>query len=205
MANDSTISGNGGVLRIEGPRLGQVREIVGLLDDLEHAYNNLYVFESLVGSIEKDRKPFGYGSSTPKFSLVPKSRVAGFVLPADKLKLHRIEFRSPGFWEFLGSLNPLEVLRKWSADRHERRKDVAYRELHEAERMRLENEKLKTEVVQDRIRLFEQAGVPKEKIREALSRYLVEPLSRLERHQDAGLLGGAEIIHPNDQDRDQPS
>ena len=30
---------------------------------------------------------------------------------------------SPGFWEFLGSLNPLEVIRRYLNDRHERAKD----------------------------------------------------------------------------------
>src|SRR5262245_38894272 len=125
--------GMGGVLRIEGPRLGQVREIVGMLDDIEYAYNNIYVFESMVAEIKNDRVSYGWRSAAPKFALISKSRVAGFVLPEHKLQLHRIEFRSPGFWEFLGSLNPLEVLRKWASDRHERRKDLAYREFHETE------------------------------------------------------------------------
>jgi hypothetical protein len=204
MATDQTTSENARVLRIDGPRLGQVREVVDLLDDLEHAYNSLYVFESLVDRIQEEKKPYGWGSRAPKFGLVPRSRVAGFVLPADKLKLYRIEFRSPGFWEFLGSLSPLEVLRKWASDRHERRKDFIYREQYEAERMRLENENLKTEVVQDRVRLLEQAGVPQEKIREALTRYLVEPLGRLERHQDAGMLGTAELVR-RDEDNREPS
>ena len=190
MPNEFSTTGSRGILRVEGPRLGQVGEVVNLLEDLEHAYNNLYVFESLVASVQKPSSFF----EVSKFRLVAKSKVSGFVLPVDKLTLHRIEFRSPGFWEFLGSLNPLEVLRKWAADRHERRKDRQYRERLEAEKMRYENEKLKLEVVRDHIELLRNAGVPEEKIREALAQYVVEPLTRLERHQEAGLLGGAEIL-----------
>ena len=121
-----------------------------------------------------------------------------------KMTFYRVEFTSPGFWKFLGALNPLETVRKWCADRHERRKDIDYREAHEAEKMRLDNEKLKTEVVQGRIRTLEQAGVPKDKIREALARYLVEPLTRLQRHQDAGLVGGAETVRLDDDGKDGP-
>jgi hypothetical protein len=191
-----------GMLLVEGPRLGRVREVVDLLNDIEHAYNNFYVFDSLVNSIEKAESSYIYSRRTPKFSLVAKSKVASFVLPEDKLRLHRIEFNSPGFWEFMGALNPLEVMRKWVADNHERRKDRDYRESLEADRLYLENEKLKTEVVRDRVALLRENGVPEEKIREALTQYIVEPLTRLERHQDAGMIGGARLSSVNSGQQD---
>jgi len=192
-------------LRIQAPRLGQVREVIEFFEDLENAYNNLYVFDSLVASVESESNGYRYGGSVPKFSLVARGKVDGYLLPQDRLSLNRIQFQSPGFWEFLGALNPLEVLRKWSSDRHERKKDAEYRQVHEAERMRLENEKLKTEVACDRIRLLEQAGVPKDKIREAINQYLVEPLTKLERHQDAGLVEDAEIVDLDERDLHDPS
>ena len=71
--------------------------------------------------------------------------------------------------------------------------------------MRLENEKLKTEVVRGRIQLLEQTGVPEEKIREALTQYLVEPLTRLEHHQDAGLIEGAEFVSGDDNNNPERS
>ena len=198
---DEAMSEGEGLLRVEGPRLGHVHEVVDLLNDFEHAYNNFYVFESLVNSTEKPESAYIYSRRTPKFSLVAKSKVASFVLPEDKLRLHRIEFNSPGFWEFMGALNPLEVMRKWVADHHERRKDRDYRESLEAERLYLENEKLKTEVVRDQVALLRENGVPEEKIREALTQYIVEPLTRLERHQDAGMIGGARLssVTPGEQ------
>ncbi|AKN60029.1 hypothetical protein WB44_01575 [Synechococcus sp. WH 8020] len=101
----------------------------------------------------------------------------------------------------MGALNPLEVIRKWVADHHERRKDRNYRESLEAEKLYLENEKLKTEVVRDKLALLRENGVPDEKIREALSQYIFEPLTRLERHQDAGMIGGARLssVTPGEQ------
>ena len=184
---------NEGLLRVEGLRLGCIHEIVDFLDDFEHAYNNFYAFSSLVSSFEKTDSVYVYRRSSTKFSLIAKSKVASFVLPEDKLRLHRIEFNSPGFWEFVGALNPLEVMRKWVADNHERRKDRGYRESLEAERLYLENEKLKTDVVRDQIALLRENGVAEEKIREALAQYIIEPLNRLERHQNAGLIGGAQL------------
>ena len=82
-------------------------------------------------------------------------------------------------------------MQKWFADHHERRKDRDYRESLEAEKLYLKNQKLKTEVVRDQVALLRENGVPEEKIRETMHRYINEPLIRLERHQDAGMIGGA--------------
>ena len=50
------------------------------------------------------------------------------VSPSERLIVARVELASPGFWEFLGLLNPLEVTRKYLEDRHRRRQDREYRE-----------------------------------------------------------------------------
>ncbi len=100
---------------------------------------------------------------------------------------------SPGFWEFAGSLNPLETLRKYLSDRHERSKDRKYREAAEAERMRLENERLKIEVVKEQVEVLRKAGVAEDRIRQALTRHLVEPLGQVDRFQDVGMIESAEL------------
>jgi hypothetical protein len=122
---------------------------------------------------------------------VPKSKVETYLLPEEKLRIHRIEFNSPGFWEFLGAINPLEIMRKWVSDSHERGKDYRYRESLEEERMALENDRLKTQVVREKLSVLKEAGVPEEQIRAALSQYIIEPLTRLEKLQDSGFIGGA--------------
>jgi len=188
------------VIRINAERLDEVRGVITYLHDVETAYNNLYVFHLLVDEVEKAYQPSGQSwerrtKRTPSLRTVSKAKVRGIVLPEDTLWLHRINIESPGFWEFLGALNPLETLRKYLADRHERIKDKQYRNQLEAEKMRLEVERLKTEVAKDRIDLLREVGVPEEKIRDALTRHLVEPLSVIDRHQDAGLILGAEIVN----------
>lgn len=61
-------------------------------------------------------------------ALKPLKNLEGLVLPDDKLRLRSVVIQSPGFWEFLGALNPLETLRKYVNDRHEQRKDREYKE-----------------------------------------------------------------------------
>lgn len=108
--------------------------------------------------------------------------------------MRAVVFQSPGSWDFLGALNPLETLRKYVQDRHERRRDRTYREPMEAERMALENERLKTEVVKQQVELLRSIGVPEETIREALTAHVVLPLERLDRHQDSGLIQTAALV-----------
>ena len=54
--------------------------------------------------------------------------IASLVPRKEQLILSAVKLTSPGFREFSGTLNPLEVLRKYLNDRHERRKDHEYRE-----------------------------------------------------------------------------
>lgn len=67
---------------------------------------------------------------------------------ADPLIVSRVVLQSPGFWEFFGSLNPLEVLRKYLNDRHERKKDDDYRSAAERDRLEIENAIRRLELVQ---------------------------------------------------------
>lgn len=181
------------VLRAESDRLGTVADIRAYLEAVEQAYNGLYAFELIVSEAKMraaDREPTSWRSSgrRPRLAVRRISRAEAVVLPEDRLQLRAVSFQSPGFWEFLGALNPLETLRKYLQDRHERRRDRTYREPLEAERMALENEKLKTAVVKEQVELLRSLGVPEEKIREALTRHVVLPLERLDRHQDSGLV-----------------
>jgi hypothetical protein len=91
-----------------------------LLASMEHAYNGLLILQSMA-------EPRGMSNPSwipaADFSVEASS---GMVLPKDRLVLSAAALSSPGFFEFLGSLNPLEVIRKYLVDRHERRKDREY-------------------------------------------------------------------------------
>ena len=96
-------------------------------------------------------------------------------------------------WEFLGSLNPLETIRKYLSDRHEQRKDREYREPLEAERSVLENEKLRTEVLRKKLELMRSYGVPEEQIRQILTEHIAKLLASIDQHQDSKLIRTASV------------
>ena len=124
-------------------RAGTIPEITNYLHDLETAYNSLYAFDKFLDILNprsKNRRrfyfyEFGY-PLTPNFKLDNSS---DFILPENKLTITKINIQSPGFWEVLGSLNPLQQLREYLNDRHERRKDRQWREQTEKEKAVLEN------------------------------------------------------------------
>ncbi len=90
--------------------------------------------------------------------------------------LSAVQLNSVGFWEFLGSLNPLEVIRKHLSDRHERRKDKEYRESADERRMALENLALENKIIAERIRIAKDIGA----------------LAALDRYQDKRVIDGAD-------------
>jgi hypothetical protein len=138
-------------------RLSEARRCLGAI---EHAYNSVLVFETAIDKLERaERTIRRYYKGFP-ISELPYLPLAwlwhfGFLLPGraqqagvftreeiatvvpvhSRLLLAAARLESPGFWEFLGSLNPLEVLRQYLSDRHERRKDREYREAAEARRL----------------------------------------------------------------------
>ncbi len=58
--------------------------------------------------------------------LQSKINIDKIVLPADKLTISKVNIQSPGFWEFLGSANPLTCIREFI-------KDLTYRNRQEKE------------------------------------------------------------------------
>lgn len=197
-----------GKLKISTERGGEVREIIQFLSALENAYNNLYALDFISSNADDYRRryrdffPYRF---TPNLGL--PLDVEGLILPEDRLKMTSVVIESPGFWEFLGTLNPLLQLREYLKDRHERRKDSDDREGYESERLalenerqRLENEKLKTEIIRDRIRLLEEAGFDPEERRRLLIRHAIEPLSHLDRHINQRLISDASVKKENGTD-----
>ena len=183
------------LLRVNTQRLGDVREVAAYLLTIEAAYNGIYALDLIVDDAKGRFSESGFGpvDRRPKGRRRSRtiSKAENVVLPEDRLRINAISVGSPGFWEFAGALNPLETLRRYLSDRHERRKDTDFRNKLEAERMRLENDRLKTAVVQDRIDLLRDLGFPEDVIREALTRHIVGPLDRIDEVQDAHLIEDA--------------
>lgn len=192
-----------GTLQITAYRGGSIAEISGFLSDFETAYLALYAIDRL-------SPPHPLWHSFPLLVwmelgyLFPPSGPAGHfslgmdaVPPSARLTLERVSIESPGFWEFVGSLNPLEQIRRYLNDRHQRRQDQEYREPSERLQLELENEQKRLRIEEDRIRIgrdyFEflrEMGVPDDEICRVVWERVGLPLTRLGRHQDAGLIGG---------------
>jgi hypothetical protein len=205
--------GGDGKLVIRALRGGTTGELVAFLNDMQSAYGALYSFfwtefAFVERSIFLER--FGRGPqyrnviiSGGYFDLlldkVGKSSEikAEQIAPEYLLEVSRISIRSLGFWEFLGGLNPLQHIRGYLEERHNRRKDREYREQSEKERLRLENELLEATIKQnhlaylrDQVELMREIKIDEEAIRQLFWQRLGPPLAALGRHQDTKLIGG---------------
>jgi hypothetical protein len=186
----------------------EVSRITDLLGDVRHAYESALVLEIILDGIVRDYKEFRL---SPDFGYIALRTSRRFLwrrgeLPfgygdveiavprREQLVLASVKLASPGVWEFLGSLNPLEQVRKYLQDRHERKKDAKYREAAEERRMHLENQIRENQVLSERISMMRDLGATDRDLAPLLNRLLYQPLSALDRHQDQGVIEGAEIV-----------
>ena len=160
------------------------------------AYDGLLVFDQL-----NEMSPSRLRDTTLRlrdYWVDPVNSIA-LSLPAisNALELRSVVLQSPGFWEFVGSLNPLEALRKYLTDRHERNKDISYRSQAEAEKLNIDNALLKVKLVSETVDACRKAGLTEQEIRALVRDFVQIPLLKLESLQDKGVISYAEI--PNDQ------
>ena len=193
-------------LRIYGDRLGTVKELTQFLNDLQNAYNGVYVFHSLVDSYSRYLYDKRFIARLIDFRLPPASywqdyhnRSVDSIEPRDQLIISKINIQSPGWWEVIGSLNPLQQIREFLKDRHERRKDTQWREATERDKAILENELIQRQITEadnrnlgERIRVLRELGFSDKEIRELIWINVGKPLNELGKHQDTGLIGGVD-------------
>lgn len=145
-----------GFLRIDG-RGGvtaeQMRELLTVLDGAYASVSRADAFVRRELAVARAARRWARHWGPPELFLpLAAYRVGGpaaieSIPVGHPLVVSQVTLRSPGFWEFMGSLNPLEVLRQYLNDRHERRKDDTFRSPAEAERLAIENASLKLDVV----------------------------------------------------------
>jgi hypothetical protein len=107
--------------------------------------------------------------------------------------LQRVELSSPGFWEFLGVLNPLEVIRRYLEDRHRRRQDRTYREAAEQRQLELENLLLENEFYRQRLAILREQGATDAEIAQIVERLVYEPAERLDHVAARGVITSWEL------------
>jgi hypothetical protein len=110
------------------------------------------------------------------------------IRPEQQLIFAAAQISSPGVWEFLASLNPLEVLRAFLNDRHERRKDIEYREASEKKSLELEILLKENRVITERIEILRKLGAEDQDLKVIRNQLLGIPFKRLAEAQDKNVI-----------------
>jgi hypothetical protein len=192
-SSTTTRSTDRAVLVIHSEKVSEsrVNRVAAFLNALEEAYNGLLMFDSFLSNYigssesnipisERGRRRRGFRNvardqETGEFvirssrylaTLTPEAlRNAGDYFREDvRLRVRAIEVGSPDFWTVLGSLNPLEQIRKWVDDAHKRRQDRDYKEDAERERLRLENLEKEQKIRQDAERFRQETVEHEQKV-----------------------------------------
>ncbi|HVZ90804.1 MAG TPA: hypothetical protein VG843_04065 [Rhizomicrobium sp.] len=191
-----------------GIRTTDAAELLSVIDD---TYNSIYAYDSYLDSTQRLGRragpfyldafgfPFHWETRLRQLREWPPKPEAlrTMVSPRDRLILRSVELHSPGFWEFLGSLNPLEVLRKYLGDAHERRKDREYREDAEKRKLDLENKLREAQVLQKEIDIAKSIGATDQDFAPLRNALVYEPLRRLQNYQRRDLIDGTDEIDPH--------
>ncbi|WP_145960990.1 hypothetical protein [Sphingosinithalassobacter portus] len=190
-----------GSVKLNIQRGAGVAEFRQFLADLESAYLALYFLPVGDGVRRLSRRLpllIDYMGIEP-FEVYfgnPRRSEDGAIYPKDQLEIAAISIHSPGWVELIGSLNPLQQIREYLKDRHERKKDRAWRSetekhraLVELEILRLQAERERTGVISDFYELLERMDISPEERQRILWDRLGKPMSQLAHHQDTGLLG----------------
>lgn len=117
-------------LQIESRTPMLLSEARALLDAMQGAYDGVTAFntisEAYINTYRRQERygfPFRIYGTDPSLPVqhVPAAQVVGF---DQVIILQRVQLSSPGFWEFLGALNPLDQIRRYLNDRHQRKLDM---------------------------------------------------------------------------------
>ncbi|MBL0316697.1 MAG: hypothetical protein IPP69_13260 [Flavobacteriales bacterium] len=98
--------------------------------------------------------------------------------------------------EFLGSLNPLEQVREYLKDRHERKKDNEYKSEIEKKKGYIEIQQQINKVVLERIEILKGLGYNEKEIRENYDK-LVRPIEKLNELENGQLISEVIMIKTN--------
>lgn len=191
-----------GNLIVRADRAGLVSETIDFLADIESAYVALLQLESTIITL-KARSRFLPAEFWQDIGFTQIGRLAELdstsLLPEFRLHLQRVRIESPGFWEFLGAINPLQQIREYLKDRHARKQDKDFRNDSEADRLRLENEliqrsiwKSDNSILRERIEILRELGHSDTEIRQMVWSIAGMPLAKLGTHQDTQMISDVE-------------
>lgn len=188
-----------GRLRVAAESGQAVSDTIHFLEVIRTAYNGILAIAAVLDGYIEPSKLRRYATppvwelnflpyqsiSSPDLS---DEAIAGIIPPQDQLLLWQVRLSSPGFWEFVGLLNPLEVVRRFINDCHHRRQDREYRETFERRNLELQNEIVETGMLRERIELARSLGVPEHHLTYLMNRLVYGPLQQIEILCDRGMI-----------------
>jgi len=213
MVDRPTVSRKLGYLRIDGEGGISARDMREMLAALEDSYEAVASIELLIAEQMSRLQALRRWSRRwgPPEMFMP---LAGALLPQQiggaqrsvagdvPLVISRVVLHSPGFWEFMGTLNPLEVTRRYLNDRHERRKDDSYRSRAEADRLALDNAVRGLDVLERYLQLRREYGddlpLGPDTLPQTVASSVRPALERLAEFDDRGLISGSTATTGNE-------
>jgi hypothetical protein len=172
---------------LEGRLIIQAEGHVPLRDTLTY----LFAVNTLYGSVRAfELLPH----RVPEQIKLPPRTLYQFVeLPKeDELILSSVRLESPGAWELIGKLNPLEFIRKMINDHHRRKIEMA-RLPESLRRSKLENDLREMDLLQRQIEVARNVGFSEEEITGFLRERIIAPSRQIQAAQDAGLIATADV------------
>jgi hypothetical protein len=174
-----------------------VGDTIDFLQTINTAYARLLTFETIIEAYESRARrferygwPFGLPPAEPGLWRdaveLPEASLERFIRPRDQLIVERVELSSPGFWAFLGNLNPLEVLRQYLNDRHTRQLEHG-REPQNLRRLDLENQLLENQIISGRVAIARELGATDADLVPLLNS-IIGPLQRLDALAERGMI-----------------
>jgi hypothetical protein len=150
------------------------------LDNAKKHPERLYVYQREIDLEGKGRPRFGSVAFDDEIEYL---RYRGKykeekLLPDEQLLITCADLHSPGFFEALGKLNPLEVLRQYLIDEHERKKDMNYRNKEEEMLLQLENQARLNKVIKEKIEILRSLDIDEAEIREVILKVMIMPMER---------------------------
>lgn len=200
-------------IRLYGNYLGTTSDLISFFNALETNYRNILAFFTILTSSRSTlkRPTLRFGSlPSSVFYQYQKYDVNDIISPDAQIHIVKANFNSPGFWDVIGEWNPLNQIRKYIKERHERTKDKQFgwdmerqRLEAEIEHKKLSNDLLKLEATKEMISLLKTTGISDIELRFTIQKYFKD-LHLLDSHIDSGRITRIEkVTDNNSEDEDK--
>jgi len=178
-------------LQIESQTPMLLSEARALLDAMQGAYDGLTAFNTISEDYinayrRQERYGFPFRIYGPALSLPTQHIPAAQVVAFDQvIILQRVQLSSPGFWEFLGAWNPLDQIRRYLNDRHQRKLDMLNQPIREQtdrlvnDNLELQNERLALANLREVLDLGREVNVPSAELTSMYREYVSTNLRTL--------------------------